>query len=770
MTRGDRAAVMVWLAVLLCCGYWLVRHLAVTADLSAFLPAAATRSQALLVQQLREGPASRLILIGVDGAESAALAKASGDLARRIRANVLFAMAGNGDPALLADERTRIEEWRYLLSPAVDPDRFTVASLRDALVNDLELLTSPLGAAIKGTLPADPTGEMRRLGALFAGQGAPASLHGVWFSSDGRRALLLAQTRAPGFDAVAQERAVDAVRDAFAAVAPDGAHLLIAGPGVFAAEARHVIARDAGRASLFTSIAVLALLFAIYRSLRPTLMSALPAMSGLVVGITAVGAWFGPVHAITLGFGAMLIGEAVDYPTYLFANAAPGERLSQTMARIGRTFAIAVLTTVLGATAMLLSNFRGLAQLGLFTMVGVGTAGLVTRFVLPALTPTRAFERKTTRLPFDANRGFDFLHRNAWALAVLLAGAVFVVIVHRDGLWDDDLASLNPVPEATKAVDRELRSQLGAPDVRYAVLVRDATRDDVLRKSERLADVLDGAVERKWLGGFDAASRFLPSRPVQMARRASLPPPAVLAANLAEAAAGLPYREGLFAPFLAAVERTRTGPLIERDAYRDTAIGLKIDSLLFESDGEWIAVVPLVGVREPASLEQHLRSGDMPGVHWLDLKGEAGELVSGYRQQSLRSIAIGIACIALLLYAGLRSVGLVLRVAAPVAAAVVLTMGALLALGHRLTIFHLVAMLLVVGVGLNYALFFNRDRRDDAERNLMLLSVFIACAATLLAAVALAFSMTPVLRAIGITTALGATFAFVSSAALCRTR
>src|SRR5258707_3160485 len=45
----------------------------------------------------------------------------------------------------------------------------------------------------------------------------------------------------------------------------------------------------------------------------------------------------------------------------------------------------------------------------------------------------------------------------------------------------------------------------------------------------------------------------------------------------------------------------------------------------------------------------------------------------------------------------------------------VLTTGALLALGNRLTIFHLVAMLLVVGVGLNYALFFNRDRRDDAR-------------------------------------------------------
>ena len=64
MTRGDRAAVTLWLAALLFCAYWLLRHLTITADLSAFLPAAATRSQALLVKQLREGVASRLILIG----------------------------------------------------------------------------------------------------------------------------------------------------------------------------------------------------------------------------------------------------------------------------------------------------------------------------------------------------------------------------------------------------------------------------------------------------------------------------------------------------------------------------------------------------------------------------------------------------------------------------------------------------------------------------------------------------------------------------------
>jgi predicted exporter len=183
----------------------------------------------------------------------------------------------------------------------------------------------------------------------------------------------------------------------------------------------------------------------------------------------------------------------------------------------------------------------------------------------------------------------------------------------------------------------------------------------------------------------------------------------------------------------------------------------------------WVSVVPLQGVRDSEALAKFANAAGV-AAHWLDLKTEAGDLVAGYREQSLRSIAAGVACIALLLYAGLRSVVLVARAAVPVAAAVVMTTATLLVAGERLTIFHLVAMLLVVGVGLNYALFFNRERRDEKERDLTLLAVFLAFAATLLAAGALAWSVTPVLHAIGVTTAIGATFAFVASAALSRSR
>src|SRR5262249_59392178 len=174
----------------------------------------------------------------------------------------------------------------------------------------------------------------------------------------------------------------------FCGVAPPGARLLMSGTGVFGTKIRATIQAEARWLSAVAATLVVLVLLAVYRALGAVTLSVLPVATGLLVGIAAVSWVFGSVHGITLGFGATLIGEAVDYPSYAFIQAARGERLDATLARIGPTLRLAVLTTVFGASAMALSSFQGLAQLGLLTIAGVGAAGLATRLVLPALTPS----------------------------------------------------------------------------------------------------------------------------------------------------------------------------------------------------------------------------------------------------------------------------------------------------------------------------------------------------------------------------------------------
>ena len=757
-------AVAAWLALLAACAGWLGKRLVVTTDMSAFLPPAATQAQEILIGQMRSGVASRLLLVALEGASQAELAGASARMALQLRGDARYQGVANGEPTRPADLE-RLFSLRYLLSPGVTPERFSAEGLRGALQESLALLASPVGAELRQWLPRDPTGEMRTLAELFGRSGGPSLHDGVWFSRDGRRALLLVETRAPGWDIDGQEKAITGVRKAFTDAAPAAARLLIAGPGLAAVSGRSTVERDAGRSSLIATLGILAILLLAYRSPWPVLFSALPAASGLIAGITAVSLWFGPVHGITIGFAAILIGEAVDYPTYLFAQAGRGEALESTLARIGATLRLAVLTTACGALSMLLSSFHGLSQLGLLTITGVVVAGLVTRWLLPALTPARILQRKLVRLPLSG-----LPHpppaRIGWTVLAVVAGAAAFVVLTKDQLWDDELARLAPLPEELRTLDRELRSQLGAPDPRHLVIATAADRELVLEKSERVATILDGAVKSGAIAGYEMAARFLPSRKTQEARRAALPDATTLAASLAKAQEGLPFRPGLFEPFLADVARAKAQPPLQAEALAGSALGARIDSLLVRTAQGWAALVPVSEVRDAAALSTALGKGGEDGVVLLDLKKEADSLVAGYRAEALRLLAIGLACIALLVWAGLRSIAATARVLAPVVAATLLVVATLALAGVQLTLFHLVALLLVVGVGTNYALFFNQPQPGAEERALMLLSLGVASAATLISATALAFSGTPVLRAIGLTAAVGTVFALVLSAML----
>jgi predicted exporter len=358
----------------------VISRITKTTDLTALLPRAAGGVQRLLVAQLRDGVAARLILVGIEGAEPAALADASRSITRRLQANGLFSYVNNGDPAQFSVERDILMRHRYLLSSAVTPGRFTAESLRASLGEQLRLLGSAAGAVTKSLLPADPTGELAHIMADVSFGSAPSFHHGVWFSRDGTRAQLLTESSAPGFDLDRQARAVASIQEAFRdAGLPATARLFLSGPAVFAVEARETIERESWRLSLVAGALVIALLAFVYRSVPLMLLSLLPVLTGLLIGIATVQALFGLVHGITLGFGATLIGEAVDYPAYLFTNLAPGERPKETLLRIWPTLRLAVLTTVFGGLSMLLSSFTGLSQLGVLIVVGVLTAGLVTR-------------------------------------------------------------------------------------------------------------------------------------------------------------------------------------------------------------------------------------------------------------------------------------------------------------------------------------------------------------------------------------------------------
>ncbi len=786
MKRRGMAAVGLWVTLVVACVI-VIGRASFTADLSAFLPRAPTAEQQVLVDQLTEGAVSRLILIGIEAPDTATRARLSRETAGRLRTSAEFTLVNNGESFGTERDRDLLFTHRYLLSPAVTADRFSEAGLRAAIGESIDLLASPAGLMLKALLPRDPTGELIQMLNLQASDARPALADGVWASRDGKRALLLAQTRASGSDTDGQQRALATIRRAFdeateadrAAARPS--RLLLSGPGVFSVSSRETIRNDVTRLSAIGLFGIVGLLLVIYRSLPALGLGLLPVISGALAGVAAVSLGFGVVHGITLGFGTTLIGEAVDYSIYLFVQSTqpayrePAGDHGRWVATFWPTIRLGMLTSVVGFATLLFSGFPGLAQLGLYSVTGIAVAAGVTRFVLPTLLPAGFRVRDVSFLGHALAAVMTRARTLRWVFAGLLVAAAAVIGSHRDTLWNPELSALSPLSAADQALDRTLRADLGAPDVRYLVVVSDTDQESVLRAAERVGERLERLVDAGTLAGFDTPVRFLPSLASQQARQEALPPPTELAARLQAATGDLPIRPERLRPFLADVEAARNARPLNRADLDGTSFAFATDALLVHRGGRWSALLPLKAAAgsaiDPQPIRVALAEAAQKNALLVDLKVETDRLYSGYLAEAIYLSLAGFAVMLGLLWLSLRSPLRVLRVVAPLVAAVVVVIAAHALAGSRLNILHLVGMLLIVAVGSNYALFF--DQRADGngtDRVATLASLVLASTTTVIGFGVLAFSKVPVLQAIGATVGPGAVLALLFSAILAENR
>jgi predicted exporter len=748
------AIALLWV-LLMAGGMWLsATQVAIHSELADLLPEGTTATQRLLLNQARSGLAGRLLLLAVEGGDIDALAEASRELTERLRASARVTLVENGAQNLTPQRRGIVFESRYLLSPMIGPDTFSREALRRALEHRLDDLRSPLAPLVKTTIPEDPTGEFFAIVSTWSGTDRPQKYHGVWLSKDRSKALLVVETKAAGFDADAQAAIQQEIRQIFASLAgrPAQLHLLMTGAGVFAVEAKQTIEREAWRLSTAAAALVLLFLYVSYRSITLVLLSLIPLTAGVMAGMLAVQGWFGFIHGITLGFGITLLGVVDDYPIHLFSHLSSRGSASAVIQEIWPTMRIGVLTTAIGFAALLFAGFPALTQLGLFAVTGILTAAGVTRYVLPIFVPGWFLPRAITpSLPAK----LEPLARMKPVMPVAIVLACATLFWSHTPLWETELSSVSPVSEAKKELDGQLRQELGAPDVRDLLVIEGQTDENVLQYGEAVRGKLQTLHASGAIGGYDLVSNYLPSRRTQQDRQSYLPEPSVLKRNLDQALHGLPFSPGLFAPFLAAVESARTKPPLDATAFQDTALGARMASLMFEHGGGWTAIVPLRRVADRTQLAETVAGWNIPAVTYVDLKTESNRLMSAYRDRTFVIVLCGLLVISVVLAVGMKSFRELGPILSPIMSALAVVAAVVNLTGESLSLFHIATFLLVIGLGLDYALFFNRSEGSEEERSRTLYGLLVCSTTTMLVFGVLAGSTIPVLHAIGVTAAVG---------------
>lgn len=783
-------AVLLWVLGLLA-AVGVIARSSFTTDMGAFLPQNPSKQQQLLVDQITQGSLSRMLVMGLEGGTAEQRSQASQLLAEKMRATQRFAIVANGASDAFERDQKFVFENRYALSPAVDAKHFSVDGLRHAIGQSVQALASPAGMLLKQIFPHDPTGEVLELLSQMAQSEQPAD-GDVWVSSNGQRALLMAQTAAAGSDTAAQEQTLAALQQAFRQVQAEQpeletVQLLVSGAPVFAVEASNTIRSEAGRLAIGGFIAVTILLLWAYRSPITVGVSFLPVLSGVLAGMTAVSLFYGVIHGVTMGFGTTLIGEAIDYSIYYFVQSARGGAQGglssdEWSRRFWPTIRLGLLTSVCGVSTLIFAGFPGLSQLGVYSIFGLSAAALVTRFVLP-------------RIPVPAVNWSHAHHVGAWLAGLLaqaqrvrfvmwvsLLGASLVIgynVWHKGHIWNKRLDALNPVSQEAQALDAALRRDLGNPDTTALVVITAPDLQAVLQKAERASGVLQQLTAQGGLiAGFETPTRFLPSDATQRSRLQALPPADVLQQRMQQAVQGLPVDAAVLQPFVQDVAQAREKPLLTRQSLQGTAMALALEAMLQQHATHATALLPVRGLNDAegnpqsvngAAVQQALAAAGLAQagsdeVLFIDIGQETAELYERYFQRALYMALVSLLAILMLLALTLRSVRRMVRVLLPLLVAELVVVAGLLLAGQQLTLMHFIGLLLVVAVGSNYTLFFDRYDLSDDHQTLTLLSLLAANLTTVCGFGMLAFSQFPVLNAIGRTVAPGAMLALVLAA------
>ncbi|KRB50498.1 xanthomonadin transporter [Rhodanobacter sp. Root179] len=762
MRRGARATLLVvWLLALAALGWMVAQRLKISTDLRSFMPAPTTPDQRLLMEQVGEGPGSRLLLLSISGAPDEKLAALSQGLLAALKKDPRYSQVVNGSFDLGALDSSLLP-YRFLLSPTLDTQPLDEAYLADQLQQRLDDLSSPAASLLKGLLPRDPTLEVLKLAELWAPAKSPEVREGVWFSPQDE-ALLLVQTVAAGFDPGAQEQSIDGIRQAFAALPGSAAAKLdLSGPGYFSvvvgAQTRH----QADWIGRISTVGFIALLLLAYRSFSSLLLGALPIASAALAGIAALTLAFPDVHGITLAFGFTLLGVAQEYPIRVLSHRRAGEDAVQSVRALWPLLLTAIASACIAYLAFYASGVNGLKQLAVFTIVGLLVAGFSTRYLLPHLLPRRVRDVADMAWLARARRFVDQLPRPRWIPLLVAVAIVVMLALARGSFWQNNLAALTPLPQDLLQHDARLREALGAPDVRYLLVLQASTEQGVLALSERLQPQVDALVTKHAADALELPSRYLPSVAVQRERQAKLPDRATLQRALDEALHGLPFRADLFQPFVDDVETARSLPPLTPERYAQTPLGQRLAAMLVERDGHWLGLGTVSGVHDVAALRS-LGAGSQGSVRLLDLKAASESLVVDYRTRILQALLAASLLLVLTISFALRSVRRAWHVLAPMTLATFLVLAVERVIGIEISLFHLVALILAGGLGLHYALFFERDTGDPAEQRRTLHATIVCVLSALLVFGMLAWATIPVLRAIGLTVSLGVAFHFCLS-------
>lgn len=523
---------------------------------------------------------------------------------------------------------------------------------------------------------------------------------------------------------------------------PANVKVLAAGVPLFAEAAAVQANAEVSTVGFGSLAAIMLIMFFAFRSPRPLLLVVLSVGMGVATGLSVCVLIFGKVHLMTLVFGAGLVGVAEDYGIHYFASrqAQPARDRRELLRHLTPGLFMAMLTSVAGYVMLAIAPMPGLRQVAVFSSGGLAGAFLTVLAWFPYLDRG---EVKSTRFAtaWAATRSkWPSLSRKALAIGVLVTTVVTFIGVSRLSALDD-IRALQSSPPALIDAQRIIAATIGLPSPAQFFIVRGDDEAQRLEREEALTLKLQRLAKEGVLTGHEAVSSWVPSPARQEAQRA------------------------LFTRTRDAVISRLADELDDAPGPRVESTLLTVDTLLATSLGEalrplWLKDASVVLVHAPKRdrLDELGALSSLPGVRFVDRTADLSSVMRRWRVGMTELLLAGYTVIFLALFSRFR--GRAWRALLPTAVASGLALATVGFLGEPLTLFHVLALWLLLGMGVDYGIFLLEHSADQGEA---WLAVGLGAVSTLLSFGLLAVSTTPAIHAFGVTLGVGVTLVWLLS-------
>jgi uncharacterized protein len=632
------------------------------------------------------------------------------------------------------------------LVTASEIDALSPRVTRDALFAQARklrgLLSAPGGSGLAPIVTTDPL-ELLPVIAERLSSGLPVDTRSGYFkSADGKALIIYVRPKGGSYDVEANRALITMATHAATKLGARVTEGEFGGPGItvsftgacaYTLYYRDWLHRDASLSTPASAIAVLLLFALFFRSLRVLPLVAAPLFIGLLWTGGAASLIYGRVNAVSLTFGTVLLSIGIDFPIQIYnrlreelVDHPPKDALERTFSSL----AAPSLTATLGPAAVFfacaLSDYRGLADLGILAGVGLilNLVAMLTVFpALLAVLPTRWWAKAdkstgTGRLLGAMGRAAG--KRPWWVLLGALALMVASVPLLSRLEFDRRLISIHPQSMPPVKTEAEMSKRFGGREKMAVALVEDADPDRALARADAWAEEAERLRKRGLLRGYQSVSSLFPSLKTQAERRARWESLGAkrIATDLKDALEAAGFDLAPFQPFLSQLE-SAPPPILVADAKKHD-----LDFMVRNHVHDEPALRRVATFFFPPQAAEAGESAATRDALIQFSRGPTGGTVTGVPileevlraiviKDTIRVTAVSAGAVALLLLLYYRRWRPWLAVMVPLLFSWVIFGAALAALDLPLNLFNLLAVPLVIGYGIDDHIFIVHRHLDD---------------------------------------------------------